>query len=344
MATTRLHLTRASGFGFLSAFELRISDFLPAYSGSTENSEEPVRKTGTPNWSAGKLLAPDRTTKPCLSGGGPQPFLPRMSETEITAWQPLTPRGVAAFAAAPGRRLWLVQLIVALLAGGGVAWFLVVGYFPVIDETLPKLPPQTEIRGAQLRWPEKEPVMLAENRFLALSVDLQHSGVRRSVAHVHFEWGRTQVRVHSLLGYLPIPYPPGWIVSLDQKELAPRWGAWRFVIVVAAIGIVVVGLGVSWFGLSLLYSGPVWLAGYFLNRDLSWRAGWRLGGAALLPGALVMLVTISFYAVGVLDLVQLGFGFVAHFVVGWIYLGLAVFFVPRLAANAPPRRNPFKKN
>jgi hypothetical protein len=29
---TRLHLIRPSGFGFLSAFELRISDFLPAYS------------------------------------------------------------------------------------------------------------------------------------------------------------------------------------------------------------------------------------------------------------------------------------------------------------------------
>jgi hypothetical protein len=37
----RLQLIRTSDFGFLSAFELRISDFLAAYSDSTENSEEP---------------------------------------------------------------------------------------------------------------------------------------------------------------------------------------------------------------------------------------------------------------------------------------------------------------
>jgi hypothetical protein len=265
-----------------------------------------------------------------------------MSETETSAWQPLTPSGVAAFAAAPWRRLWLVQLIVALLCGGIIAWFLVVGYFPVIDQTIPQLPPKTQIRGAQLQWPGNEPVMLAENRFLALSVDLSHSGVRRSVAHVQIEWGRTHVRFHSLVGYLPVKYPAGWIIALDPPELGPRWGAWRFVIVIGVIVAVVLGLGFSWCGLSLLYAGPVWLWGYFLNRDLTWAGSWRLANAALLPGAVVMIVAISFYALGVMDLVKLGFCFAAHFVTGWIYLGLGTFFVPRLVETGPPKRNPFK--
>lgn len=265
-----------------------------------------------------------------------------MSETKTRAWHPLTPSGVAAFAAAPWRRLWLVQLIVALLSGGSIAWFLVVGYFPVIEQTIPQLPLKTRIRDAQLQWPGAEPVMLAENRFLALSVDLSHTGVRRSVAHVQMEWGRTHVRFHSLLGYVPVQYPDGWIISLDETELGPRWGAWRFVLVVGVIAAVVLGLGFSWYGLSLLYAGPVWLWGYFLNRDLTWMGSWRLANAALLPGAMVMVIAISFYALGVMDLVKLAFCFAAHLVTGWIYLALGTFFVPRLAQTSTPKHNPFK--
>src|SRR5687767_9056439 len=40
------------------------------------------------------------------------------------AWQPITFRGVAAFAGAKLGRLLLVQLIVALLTAGAVGWFL----------------------------------------------------------------------------------------------------------------------------------------------------------------------------------------------------------------------------
>jgi hypothetical protein len=265
-----------------------------------------------------------------------------MSETKTSAWQPLTPGGVAAFAAAPWRRLLLVQLIVAFLGAGSIAWFLAMGYFPMIDQTIPQLPPKTQIRGAQLQWPGNEPVMLAENRFLAISVDLQHTGVRRSLAHVQMEWGRTHVRFHSLLGYTPVKYPAGWIISLDPAELGPRWGAWQFVIVVGVIVAVLLGLGCFWWSLSFLYAGPVWLLGYFLNRKLTWSGCWRLANAALLPGAMVMIIAISFYALGAMDLVKLGFCFAAHIVTGWIYLALGTFFVPRLAQAGGPKRNPFK--
>ena len=57
---------------------------------------------------------------------------------------------------------------------------------------------------------------------------------------------------------------------------------------------VVVFLMASWMVLATLYAGPVWLLGFFLNRDLDWRRSWRFCGAALLPGALLMLVAISF--------------------------------------------------
>src|SRR5688572_4766444 len=108
-----------------------------------------------------------------------------------TAWQPLTPRGVAAFAHAPLRRLLLVQFLVALLVAGVVAWFFADRYFPLVSKAIAQLPAASEVRGGQLNWQGASPLLLAENRFLALSVDLEQSGKARSVAHVQIEFSRT---------------------------------------------------------------------------------------------------------------------------------------------------------
>ena len=74
------------------------------------------------------------------------------------AWQPLTVRGVAAFASATLGRLLLVQFIVALLAAGTVVWFLQRAWFPTIGEAIRQLPPQGEIRSGRLDWPGPSPV------------------------------------------------------------------------------------------------------------------------------------------------------------------------------------------
>src|SRR5436189_275914 len=101
-----------------------------------------------------------------------------------TAWEPLTPLGVAAFAQARLRRLLLVQCIVALLAGGTVAWLLRDIYFPTIGAAIAQLPPEGEIRSGKMDWRGESPRLLAEGKFLAFSVDLEHEGEIRSSAHV----------------------------------------------------------------------------------------------------------------------------------------------------------------
>ena len=68
------------------------------------------------------------------------------------AWEPLTPRGVAAFARAKLGRLLLVQFIVALLAAASVVWFLDDGCFPTISEAIQQLPADGEIRSGKLDW------------------------------------------------------------------------------------------------------------------------------------------------------------------------------------------------
>jgi hypothetical protein len=90
-----------------------------------------------------------------------------------------------------------------------------------------------------------------------------------------------------------------------------------------------------------VYVFPVWLGGFFANRDLNVRQSWKLAGAALMPGALLMIVAILFYGFGVLDLVQLAAAVCAHIVAGWVYLIWGVWMSPKLVRAAATSENPF---
>jgi hypothetical protein len=106
-----------------------------------------------------------------------------------TAWEPITPRGVAAFAHAKIGRLLLVQFVVALLVAAAVVWFLYDGCFPTIREAVSQMPAKGEIRSSRLDWRDDSPRLLAEGRFLAFSVDLDRAGDIRSPAHLQVEFG-----------------------------------------------------------------------------------------------------------------------------------------------------------
>jgi len=256
------------------------------------------------------------------------------------AWEPVTPRGVAAFAHARLGRLLLVQFIVALLVGGSVAWLLRSGFFPVVTSAIEQLPARSEIRRGTLDWNGSSPQVLADGNFLSIAVDLDHSGEVRSLAHFQFEVGRTNLLAHSLLGYFSKNYPAGWIIAFNRPELLPRWGAWRPVFLALAVLGMVIYLMACWCVLATVYCSPVWLLGFFANRDLTLKGSWKLAGAAVMPGAFAMLVAIFFYGIGTLDLVQMGFALALHVLLGWVYLGVSTFYVPRIGeANVPA--NPF---
>jgi hypothetical protein len=258
------------------------------------------------------------------------------------AWEPLTPRGVAAFARAKLGRLLLVQCIVALLAAAAVAWFLDDGVFPTISGAIQNLPADGEIRSGKLGWHGGPSQMLAEGKFLAFDVDLDHSGQIHSTADVQIEFGKDSIRIFSLLpGYSEIVYVPDGGAPFNRTELEPLWGAWAAEILFLAAAAVTVGLLASWWLLATIYFLPVWLLGFFANRDLNFRECWKLSGAALLPGALLMAAGVLLYDLGWLDLVSLGFVFAAHFALGWIYLFLSQLFLPR-NTEKETEGNPFK--
>jgi hypothetical protein len=257
------------------------------------------------------------------------------------AWEPLTPRGVAAFAHAPFSRLLLVQFILALLVAASVAWFLYDGCFPIIREAIHHLPAAGEIRSGQLDLSDDSPQLLAEGRFLAFDLDSNHSGRIHSTADLQIEFGGETIRLFSLLGYAEFPYPPDRIILFNRTELEPLWGAWAAEILLAAAAATGVGLLLGWAVFATIYFFPVRVFGYFTKRDLDFCASWKLSGAALMPGALLMAAVIFLYDFGALDLIQFAFVFGAHFVLGWIYLFVSLPFAPRIA-TASPGGNPFR--
>jgi len=256
------------------------------------------------------------------------------------AWEPITPRGVAAFARADLSRLLLVQFIVALLAAATVAWSLNHDYFPTVTAAIQKLPAAGEINSGRLNWHGDPAQSLAEGKFLALDVDLQHSGQIISIADVQVEFGADSIRFFSILGHTDFFYPPDRFAPFNRADLEPLWGAWEAEILFIAFALTALALLVTWWLLATLYFLPVRLLVFYTNRDLDLRACWKLSGAAVLPGAFLMGASILLYGTGLLDLVALGLFFAAHFAVGWIYLFVGQLFLPRIA-GAPQKGNPF---
>lgn len=263
------------------------------------------------------------------------------SARPIRAWEPFTPRGVAAFAGDGLGRLLLVQCLAALCAAAAIVWFIDSNCFPVIGTAIQKLPATGEILSGRLDWLGQPSELLAEGRFLALEVDLDHSGQITPTADVQIEFGRQTVRIFSLFGYLDCPYPRSYVIAFNRNELEPLWGAWAVEFLMIAGAASAIGLLLSWWLLATLYVLPVWVLGLFTNRDLDFRRSWRLSGAALMPGALLMMVAVLFYGLDLWNLVTFGFAFVAHFFVGWIYLFLSLLFLPP-ASDKPQSKNPFK--
>ncbi len=257
------------------------------------------------------------------------------------AWEPLSPRGVAAFAMASLGRLLLVQCMIAALAAGTVVWFLEEACFPVVRAAILQLPAKGEIRDGQLAWQGDSSVQLAGNHLFGVAVDLNHGGQLARDAQLQVEFGRKDFRVISIFGYVELNYPGAWRMAFNRTELDPWWGAWEPGILAGAALATALGLMVVWTALATVYCIPARLITFFENRDLNWRQSWRLAGAALMPGALFMTFGIIGYGLNWIDLVQLGAVAGLHLLVGWIYLFISPLFLPRNPEAAVVKRNPF---
>jgi len=263
------------------------------------------------------------------------------SSNPAPAWQPLTFGGVARFARASFGRLLLVQFMVALFVALSATWIALTGWFPVIENALAELPDAGKIRQGQLHWTNASPARLAEGSFLAIRVDLDGDTRISQSADVQIELGRTALRTKFLLGHIDIPYPRGWVISLNRADALPWWGAWRPFLLIGIAGFVVVGLLTGWFLQSLIYSPAIRLIAFYSDRSANGFACVRLAGAAVLPGAVMMSGAMLLYSFHRLTLVGLLFAWLLHLVMGGIYAGVSTLCLTRLSVAPRRRSNPF---
>lgn len=246
---------------------------------------------------------------------------------------------MAAFARASFERLFIMQAVFALIGALSMMWLLSDGVFPTVEDTIENLPDMGSIHGGQLDWRDDSPLLLAEGKILAISVDLEHGGSLHSPADFQLEFGRNTVRIFSLFGEAEIDYPHDYTLAVNVRDARPAWGAWSpNVLALVAIG-TFFGLLVIWSVLATIYCLPVWLICFFSNRDLSLFASWRLAGAALMPGAALMALALVLYDVHAFDLVQLCFAIGMHIIIGWVYLFVSPLFLNR--ALPVEKKNPF---
>ena len=258
-------------------------------------------------------------------------------------WQPFTFRGVAALATGPPRRLIKVQLLAAVWMVGSFAWLLGAAWWPVIDAAAQQLPDRAVIRNQTLVWEGPIPVRLSENGFLAITVDPEGHSTRTSTSDLQLELVRDGVRFHSLFGHVTIRYLRGYEVFLGRLEFQAWWGAWRWPMLAMVSGAAFVGLMAGWSVLAACYSAWVWLFSFYADRSATPKICRRLSAAALAPSAVLTGAAIFLYGMHRLDLVSLLFALVLQVVIGWVYLLLSPFWLPRQSGAAPGGVNPFRR-
>jgi hypothetical protein len=261
----------------------------------------------------------------------------------LFAWQPLTPRGIAAFACATIGRLWLVQLAAGMLVAGVIVWFTHRDWYPVITDAIAELPDEGQLRNGGLEWNGDESIVLAESPFLSIAVDLEHSGDARTPADLQVEFGERDLKLFSILGFSRINYSRSSNLGFNHTDLEPWWGAWNPVLLAITALCTIATLLVTWAVLATIYFLPVWLGAFYGDRELRLAGSWRLSGAALMPAALFFTVGIILYGLGIINLVSLGMAFALHFIIGWIYLVLGARTLPRHPENSG-KNNPFTEN
>jgi hypothetical protein len=257
------------------------------------------------------------------------------------AWQPITPRGVAAFAGAKIGRLLIVQLFVAALAAGAVCWFLAGAWFPIVKKAIRQLPETGGITNAILTSPRTGSEPLAQNRFVAFSVDPRAETGADVPTDILITFRRAEIRFCSLFGCTAFRYQKTWRVPVTRVELEAAWGAWRSTVLVAASLGTLAGLFAAWTILATCAAPLVRLYAFFKDRQVTLLGSWKLSSAALLPGALIATALIFLYGFGVIDLVRFLLGWGLQWLTGVAYLLIAPLRLPAVQEMASAPKNPF---
>lgn len=258
-------------------------------------------------------------------------------------WQPFTFAGVAGLALAPRWRLQLVQTVMAIVSTVCVVWFLKLACVDAIREAIHQLPATGDIHHGRLAWTGPPPTVLVRHLLLSIVVDMDGDGNAGQLTDWQLELRQNGVRFRSILGYVDAPYPPRLTLVLDRDELEPWWGAWEPGILAAAAALSLLGLLLTWALLGAVYAPFVRLYAFLIDRRANLGVCWRLGRAALMPGAFLFDAALVFYGLKQLEFIGLLFAFALHLALAWPYLLMAPSHLPSFRPTWRATDNPFAK-
>lgn len=255
--------------------------------------------------------------------------------------QPFTPAGVAAFQTRPTWQVpvwWLAVAVLAVLvvrAAWSGTWE------AALDQAAHALPPSAgSVTDGRLFWSNATPVLtLHSGPFLGVAVSPDDPTAQGRTADVQLVLHRRGAVFGSLLGTLTVPYPRDFHLPLDTVTTPGSWAGWRGPVRQAVGAATAIALPASWTLLASLYAPVLWLWCLVRGRRATLGGCWRMAGAALVPGALVMLGAVGLYALGGLRLEGLLLAQPLHLLPGWILCLLAPRHLPPRTGPAGP--NPF---
>jgi len=258
------------------------------------------------------------------------------------AWQPLTFGGVAAFAGASWRRVFVAQALTALLFAAASVWFLGKCCAPVITQEIQKMPDGASLTNGRLAGlPD---TLASESKFLSITIATDDDADLDQSADLQIALRKDRAEVSTLLssalGSVEFNYSDTSALDLSRSLLDPWWGAWRPVLLAGAGLAAVTALLLVWSALAWIYAPAAKLVAWFCDRQLSWPGAWRLACAALLPGAVLLALGVVLYGSERVDVFGLGYFGTVHLLVGWVYLLAAPAFLPRLSSEQE-KSNPF---
>ncbi|MDB6130739.1 MAG: hypothetical protein JWM04_1846 [Verrucomicrobiales bacterium] len=256
------------------------------------------------------------------------------------AWQPFTPRGVAAFSTGTFDRVLFLLILLGILISGVFVWFVKTRYCPVVVEFLNGLPESGAVTNGTMSG-FGEPVV-SDHRFLSLLANPDLGEVINRTADIQIEFYKQDGQAGGLAGFISQDYPTNWNFAFSRTTAAPWWGAWEPVILGVFAVIVFIFFYLLWVILPLLYFLPVRIFGYLADRSLTVGGAWRMAAISAAPASFCIMGAIVAYAWQWVDLIKFGLICVGYFAFFLIYPLLAIRHLEKLPEVQKIKANPFK--
>jgi hypothetical protein len=259
----------------------------------------------------------------------------------IGAWQPITGRGVAAFADASLARALVFHLIAVVLSSGMAGWTLYRTWVPAIDRAVEHLPESGgQIRFGRFSWPGTDSQILGETPQFGVAVNPSGRSAPGQVADLQLELLPDELHVAGLAGHIALPYPDSLQIALDRVGGRAGWQAWNWVIVLAVVVSLLLAFWVMGWILAMLLMVPVWIISHLANRHLTLVGAGQICLVAWIPGALFLNLGMWGYSWNWLRLTGFVGCFIGLHLIWLTWIAWAVAARPAQVRAEP--RNPFR--